>query len=258
MGQYNQQRKVAANGCLSNMKAKCRQSGGWTLPETVTVVAIIAVLVGLAIPSIRAINSSFQSTGAKNMISAALACARAAAAQHQRYAGVRFQRDIYGDQYIIPIIQDPDIAPFAFRAIRGRKPLRLPENRGVMEVVTSAGEIADPCSIPDKTTFSIVFSPSGKLVIHKVRVYRANPDDSVFNSYTKVESDDAMFEEDSDKNPPYKKEDSRNAFIIYDKNRFEQLYEIGSDTAWLRYLQHLLPVYINPYTGTIIESNNEQ
>ena len=179
-------------------------------------------------------------------------CPRAAA-QHQRYAGVRFQRDLNGDQYIIPIIHDPDIAPFAFRAVRGRKPLRLPENLSVMEVITSAGEIADPCSIPDKTTFSIVFSPSGKLVIHKVRVYRANPDDSVFNDAAKVANDSAMFQKDSDKNPPFKKEDSRNAFIIYDKNRFEQLYEIDPDTAWSRYLQHLQPVFINPYTGTIIE-----
>lgn len=269
MGQYNQQRKVAANGCLSNMKAKCRQSGGWTLPETVTVVAIIAVLVGLAIPSIRAINSSFQSTGAKNMISAALACARAAAAQHQRYAGVRFQHDIYGDQYIILILHDYDATGLAngFRAIEGRKPIRLPENRGVMDLQTVAvapdpdAEIDEPADVNDVTTFSIIFSPSGKLVIHDVQVrnkdgyrdsYLATSNDDVFNKRAQVRDGTAMFYQDDYQDEGYDEEPSRSSFIIYDRNIFDS---VALDRRWSDYLWKLQqePVFINPYTGTIIE-----
>lgn len=249
------------------MKAKCRQSAGWTLPETMTVVAIIAVLIGLAIPSIHAINSSFQSTGAKNMISAALACARAAAAQHQRYAGVRFQRDLNGHQYIILILHDYDATGLAngFRAIEGRKPIKLPENRGVMDLKTQSGTIADdlgitePADVNDTTTFSIVFSPSGKLVIHDVQVRNkdgywdsspANSSDDVFNKRAQVQDGTAMFCQDDYTDEGYGKEPSRNTFFIYDRTVFDK---VNPYSRWSDYLWKLQPVFVNPYTGTIIE-----
>lgn len=264
------------------MKAKRKQSVGLTLPEVVTATAIIAMLLGLAIPSIRAINSSFQSTGAKNIISGALACARASAAQHQRYAGIRFQFDQYGDQYIIPIIQEPDVGAFAFCAILGRKPMELPKNLAVTDLrivaerkpknpaspslehwldgdtLTDADKdllLADDTNLTDITTFSIICSPSGRLVIHGVQVKRRISTDTVFNKEEDDPADEVgMFYEDTyystDNNLGLGPEPSRSSFVIYDKKIFENVHP---DYRWSGYLKSLKPVYINPYTGTIIE-----
>ena len=43
---------------------------------------------------------------------------------------------------------------------------------------------------------------------------------------------------------------SRGSFIIYEKEKFKQAYNNGS--AWSDYLVDIVPVHINPYTGTII------
>ena len=48
-------------------------------------------------------------------------------------------------------------------------------------------------------------------------------------------------------------EPSRRSFVIYDRQEFRRAYQIGQ--AYSGYLQRLLPdaIYINPYTGTMIE-----
>jgi hypothetical protein len=43
---------------------------------------------------------------------------------------------------------------------------------------------------------------------------------------------------------------SRNSFIVYDTKKFKQAYNNGN--AYSGYLNQLKPIYINPYTGTII------
>jgi hypothetical protein len=271
------------------MNARCRQAVGLTLTETVTVVAIMTVLIGLAIPSIKAINTSFQSTGAKNMISAALACARATAAEQQRYAGVRFQFGPDGHQYIIPIIQDPNILAYGFRAIEGRKPIKLPQNQGVMDLrIRTKNDAQYPgdegidgdddikpevdgteTNLTDTTTFSIIFSPTGKLVIHEVRVrnkdgYRDTASDTrisnddIFNKKLQVQASVAMFYQDDYTALGLGAEYSRSSFIIYDKTAFDlregQPYpKVDPARRWSEYLSRQRPVCINPYTGTIIE-----
>ena len=45
-------------------------------------------------------------------------------------------------------------------------------------------------------------------------------------------------------------EPSRNSFVIYDTKKFKQTYDNGN--AYSGYLNQLKPIYINPYTGTII------
>ena len=202
------------------------------------------------------------------MISASLASARAIAAREQRYAGVRFQykyqEDGKGCQYMIFIVHDPqmnpsDIIANGFRAVEGIEPIKLPDSVGVMEVVNSDGEIDDTPSgeLTDKTSFSIIFSPSGKLVIHLVRVinkegkrYSDDSKDDVFNSESKVKDRIAMFVQDTyfsinglDEEP------SRNSFRIYDKTVFEKLNPLS---RYNDYLRNLEVVYINPYTGTMI------
>lgn len=291
------------------MRTRTKQSG-LTLPEIVVVIATIALLAGFALPAIRALLNSFQTqSGAKAMISATLSSARAIAAKDQRYAGVRFQQDLSGNQYMIVVVQDSAIMAYGFRAVEGVKPIKLPDSIYVMDltIVTDRNEqnpvnprqeihiddpsplltnaqrdslINEPHELSDTTTFSIIFSPGGKLVIHGVRVRNkdgyvdstSNTDisyDDVFNKKQQVDQKYAGFERTS--NPPgagmfYQDdyfgaawpslslgpEPSRNSFIICDRDKFERAYSYGR--AWTDYLAQIAPerIYINSYTGTMI------
>ncbi len=112
----------------------------------VVVIAIIAVLVGVGLPAVRMVQSSFESgSGAKSMIIAALASARALAAKNQRYTGIRFQQAYNRDaadpndpltapQYMVFIIHDSSILASAFRVVQGTKPIRLPDSIGVTDL----------------------------------------------------------------------------------------------------------------------------
>ena len=95
------------------MRNKRRQAGV-TLVEMTVVVAIAALMVGLTIPVANMLLNSFESeSGAKSIISSAMASARAIAAKEQRYAGIRFQKrydpnnpdPLNESQYIIFIIK---------------------------------------------------------------------------------------------------------------------------------------------------------
>jgi Tfp pilus assembly protein FimT len=243
------------------MKAKSRQSG-LTLMEQVVVIAAIALLVVFGLPAVRALFRSLEShSGAKAMISASLASARAIAAKEQHYAGIRFQKAYNSDdpnslkapQYMISIVHDFDKTGLAngFRAVEGLKPIKLPDSVGMMEVVNGDGEIDTDDKFTNKTTFSIIFSPSGNLVIHYVQTRNRDGEssgtdskDDIFNTKTNVEDNKiGMFVQDSEK------ELSRNSFRIYDKDTFEKVDE---NNRWSDYLEDLEVIYINPYTGTMI------
>ncbi len=240
------------------MKIKCRQSG-LSLIEMAVIIAVIAMLVGLGLPAVRALIKSFETeSGAKSVISAALSSARAIAAKEQHYAGIRFQnrdqQDNKGTQYMTFIIQDPNLygpvykAAYGFRVVQGIKPIKLPETVGVMEVVGLPEEIDDVSEVMDKTTFSVIFSPTGKLVIHDVQVLRRGPNDTVFNE----PGSGAMFIDDYyNSDPSFHKESSRSSFIIFDRTHFDKL----SPAERFDYLQGLEYIYINAYTGTIISQD---
>lgn len=245
------------------MNAKCRQSGV-TLTEMTVVAAVIALLVTFGLPAIRTFHNSFESgASVRAMISAGLASARAVAAREQHYAGIRFQQDLDGHQYMIFIVHDPTLidaeavaSPFynyqanGFRVVEGIKPVKLPEAVGVMEFVNDVGEIVEPNDIIETTTFSVVFSPTGRLVLRNVQVLRRNADDTVFNDPLALVS--PMFVDDYDNMFPYQREQSLNRFIVYDRNLFGRL-----DAAQrFAYLQGLEPININAYTGTIIKLGN--
>ncbi|MDO8304037.1 MAG: prepilin-type N-terminal cleavage/methylation domain-containing protein, partial [Sedimentisphaerales bacterium] len=170
---------------------------GFTLIELVVVIVIIAALVAIAMPSVKALKKSYDSTGAESLISSALSNARAIAAKERRYAGVRFQKayDATKDvndwpQYMVFIVsEEPQKMgglTIGYRAVDGLKPIKLPDNIWVMDlnrrantgnpsvtndqVVGSDPQISSPIDVNDTTTFSIIFSPTGKLIIHDVRV----------------------------------------------------------------------------------------
>lgn len=207
-------------------------------------------------------------------------------------------------QYMIFIIHDPESEPNGtglangFRAVEGLKPIKLPDSIGVMDlkIVTNRSDssfykeiqLDDPTlpaavadgwinesrELTDTTTFSIIFSPSGKLVVHRVQVRNRNgavdsgsnsviSGDDIFNKKAQVDAGAAMFYQDDyfgaawslyanlGLGPEY----SRNSFIIYDRKEFTQAYQKGQ--AYSGYLYRLVPqaIYINPYTGTIISSD---
>ncbi|RKY12707.1 MAG: hypothetical protein DRP65_00325 [Planctomycetota bacterium] len=271
---------------------------GFTLVELLTVVAVILVLAVLGLPAVKQVLDSFESSlGVRHVISAALANARAIAAREQAYAGLRFQQDLDGNQYMIFIVNDPAQSPSAsdlaldptltgtglangFRAVTGYKPMRLPVNVGVMDLMVRR----DPCDVSsvddrpivdldldntvpanlvngrnkyltDTTSFSIVFSPAGKLVIHKVRVRNrhgqtdGSSTDDLFNVMDNVDTGLALFYQDDYADRGLGQELSRNSFIIYDKR---QLDSVDANSRWTDYLRHLEVIYVSPYTGQII------
>jgi len=262
-----------------------------TLMEMTVIAAVVALLVGFGLPAVRTFYGSFESGGSvRGLISAGLASARAIAAKEQRYAGIRFQKaynpddpnQLEASQYMVFIVHDPDPGPpdsrygtgyaNGFRAVQGLKPIKLPDAIGVMD---SAGireyiSISLPADweptttqeLNDLTTFSIIFSPSGKLVIHDVRVWnrdgkRTNASsDDIFNTESNVtdtQNPVGMFLQDDYEDLGFKQEPARNSFIIYDRKEFRQAY--GKSRGYSGYLVRLVPIYINPYTGTMISSD---
>lgn len=254
------------------------------MPEMAVVIATIALLVGFGLPALRALLNSFETqSGAKTLISTALASARAVAAKEQHYAGVRFQQDSAGIQYMVFIVHDfgkTGLAP-GFRAVKGVKPIKLPETVSVVDLIynpdllTPQGdgivdndiELNNVNVLRDTMTFSIIFSPSGKLVIHDVRVRNRDgrtegtetlniSRDDIFNTRTKITDPVdpvGMFIQDDYPTMGLWAELSRNSFvIIYEKDKFKQA--LGRGSAWSDYLQQMASdrVYINSYTGTMI------
>ena len=267
---------------------QCSNKSGFTLSELLVVMAVMMVLAVMTVPATRALMKSFEtSAGVRTLISAALCNARAIAAKEQRYAGVRFQRDLKGNQYMIFIVHDPaDPASTAdgigtglangFRAVDGKKPIKLPANIGVMDLhirqnlavetdpadqaIAADVDINDAAEVMDATTFSIVFSPTGKLVVHEVRVFNrsgrpnnSSPDD-IFNTDLNVDADDAMFYQDDYAALGLGQERSRKWFVIYDKKAFDAVSAGRRWTDYLEYLKNNETVYVNPRTGEVINN----
>ncbi len=269
-----------------------KRQSGVTLTEMTIVISIAALMIALAVPTTNMLLNSFESeSGAKSIINAALASARAIAAKEQRYAGIRFQKiydpdnPIHSSQYIVFIIYDYDKTGLenGFRAADGIQPIKLPDSIAVTDMlyepnnVTPRGdgylnsetEIKNTQLITDATTFSIVFSPSGKLISHEVRIrnrdgYTATSssnysNDDIFNRISQIQAGIGMFLQDdyyadytgsSVTNLGIGPEFSRNYFYIYETKKYKDACSINS--PWTGYLSKIKPVYINPYTGTII------
>jgi prepilin-type N-terminal cleavage/methylation domain-containing protein len=253
---------------------------GFSLTELLVVVAIISLLVGIGITAAKGLLASFESSrGVKNVISAALSSARAMALKEDQYVGIRFQQNPAGDQYLIFIIHEPDWGSPAngFRAIEGRKPMKLPADVGLMDlrlvdrVYDALGHILEmndvaidddtlideSVEIAETSTFSIVFSKSGKIITHQVWV--RNKDgftgtnngsiDDVFNTMTNVDGGMGMFYQDDYPDDGFGPEYSRNSFVIYSKREFKKINSAGRYTD---YLQHLRKEYVNPYSGELV------
>ncbi len=258
-----------------------RPRQAFSLIELLVALGIIAALAAIAIPSIKAMQKSFDSTGAESMIGAALSTARTIAIKEQKYAGVRFQKAYVADsnkisdadQYMIFIIKDYDMQSnmeTLFRAIPGYKPMKLPTNTGITDMqvddfdISDDDHINDPIEVADATTFSIVFSPSGKIVTHKLRVRNKaaenNPTtpnqsdyDDVFNSPDNItKNNTGLFVQDDYDQLGYDEEQSRKKFKIYDSDKLKKM---NKEERYTEYLEKIKFICLNPYTGEIVKKN---
>jgi prepilin-type N-terminal cleavage/methylation domain-containing protein len=258
----------------------------FSLVELLVVLGIIAALAAIAIPSIKAMQKSFDSTGAESMISTALSAARTIAISKGKYAGVRFQKIYNGnnvfdaDQYMIFIVFDNDDKvtnwKCGFVAVEGYKPIKLPSNTEVIDKMIIPGrsetscnqdsygdrELGSPAELSsvayftDTSTFSVIFSPAGKLATQDVRCRGRldfiNKDDQVFNTKDNIETKGyGMFLEDTGNYTfGIGAENSRKVFYILDKAKFNKM---SNSQRW-DYVDGLKPCTLNPYTGEIVHS----
>ena len=284
------------------MKNRARKTNGLTLIEMTLVVATIALLVGFGLPAVRSMIRSFETQdGTRSVIGAALSSARAMALKHQRYVGVRFQKACVSADRAEPLDGGRDAAQYmifimheepgkmsdltiGFRALSDREPVKLPDSLGVIDLteLEEDEDIDEDEELSDATTFSIIFSPAGKLVVHNVRTRnrdgvhkpvntgdRDDPRDAdeswdeVFNSVENIipsAADDrdtvGKFIQDDYPDLGLDEEASRTRFAIYERQRLKSTF--AQETAWSDYLEELAEtaqVHVSPYTGTLISSD---
>ncbi len=234
---------------------------GLTLVELVVVVAILALLLGISVPTAKKLMDSLEhSAGARSLINAALTSARAMAVSNNTPAGVRFQQDQNGDFYMI-FIYHKDVSWYAweFLAVPNRKPMRLPQDIGVLAgTVSTDTDLDTPVKLVNARTFSVVFSEQGKMIVSNVHVLNRDGllDDSskdpIFNTKTNVDSNiSGMFCQDEDNSANgLEQESSVHSFYIYEKKRLDQT---PANQRFTGCIQELQPEFINPYSGQIIK-----
>jgi hypothetical protein len=246
------------------MKQNDKKTRAVTLTELLVMMAVMVILLAIAAPVAQKLAQSLGgSGGARNIIDAALTSARAIAVREGQYAGVRFQQDYTGRQYLVFIIHEEPakmggIAD-GFRAVEGRKPTALPEGLGTIAGGNYQDSDLDTApEMTNATTFSVVFSSSGKFVIHSVRVRNKDgkidtdsppSGDKVFNVKTQVDSGKAILVQDDYSTLGLAEEKSVPSFIIYEQSK---LAKAAANKRWSECLSKSVTEFVNPYTGELV------
>ncbi len=194
------------------------------------------------------------------------------------------------DQYMIFVIHEEpkksgNIQAGMFRAVEGVEPIKLPENMLIIDLRQGSNNDAminndnmisqlstqgwqKHWKLRDTTAFSVIFSPNGKLTTRNVWVKNRDactPNttppsyDDVFNTLNQITHNTdpyGMFIQDEKTasfiTPGLEPENSRNSFLIVEKDKFKEAYQ--KDNVYSEYLFDLLDsvVYICPHTGEML------
>ena len=167
----------------------CRTALGFTLIEMLTVIAIIALVVAIAFPSISAVVKSAESPQAMNLVDSQLSAARGIAVRDRQYTVVHFQKSWKDNTYWLAIFQYSE-ADKKFHFVAGTEPVRMPRNQVL-------GEVSKEFLTPDRksfdgsligtarqregfTTLNVLFDPSGRAVTDvlggRIEFYTASGD----------------------------------------------------------------------------------
>lgn len=256
------------------MTGRKQKFGAFTLIEMLIVVTIMAILLALSVPAVSSILRSHRWTASENTVRGALSMARGYALQHQCYAGVRFQQDNEGRQYLV-LIENVE-AGNVFNAVPNVKPTVLPsgmgaitldvENSGFEDDYLDADE-SDQWCLRGATTFCIVFSPTGQLVAKEVQIRRRLLEDATFNEIVEVDTGNAILYDDGWYAGPTAPqdwcgvEDSTTGLFLYEQALMD---EVDVDSRWADYVSDygnaddVSRVVINAYTGGIIDEADLQ
>ncbi|MDY6913530.1 MAG: prepilin-type N-terminal cleavage/methylation domain-containing protein [Planctomycetota bacterium] len=147
---------------------------GFTLIELLTVMGIIVLLAGIALPSVVGLFRAGADAQAYNLLAAQLTAARALAIQESTYAGVHVQLADPDENPSLEGVCYASIVIYSgssqFGQAPGYIPRRIPGGMAFGELsntfVNSSGDYQGLSDIDDFTTFTIVFSPSGSVVVN--------------------------------------------------------------------------------------------
>ena len=259
-----------------------RSDRAFTIVELLVVMAIIGIIAAMALPALNSMITGQQASAARNLIRTALAQAQAHAAKSQKYAGIRFQFDKEGwrtgQQYLVLIEKAPEgNGASEYWAIPNARPIALPKGVGVISLDHAADVTLDDNTghhdtdwanyddygLPDATTFTILFSPSGELVSKTVQVKNRNSSDVVFGEITMVNRPKtatpgpALLYGDNANSETYYpswcfREMSARGFYLYQADAMQQT---SPDYRFSNYVRSLEAVLINMYTGSLIDED---
>jgi hypothetical protein len=214
----------------------------------------------------RALTGTVQTGAAETALKSIFASVRAEAASRGHVVGVRIQQDANGITYGVIVhpaeaaLQDPNGRYVVFTAPAGREPIRFAQGvelaAGTMDVSTPAvGDVSLTANLKDNTTFTVLFSPTGQVVVKRVLVtQRDNTMDSVFYDVNDDLRDPVvprLLRADSRLPAPWgQSEITQNSLWIYNQVTRR---ETGAQ-PWANYLRQQAAnafVRINPYTGQL-------
>lgn len=270
---------------MSKKANQQRNLAAFTIVELLTVIAIIAIMVSLTVPATSNMVKSHRQAAAKNLIRSAMAQAQAYAVKERKYAGLRFQKDGAGQQYIllvenktITIIDGSNYDAWndyllkdLYTPVDNIQPMTLPVGLAVMptyrdplEIDYNGDGLLDYVELAAATTFCVIFDPSGLLATKPAQCGPRIPDmatdyatyasqnDTIFENPANPPSEGLPLPGDEIKLDPANVKLSQTGVFLYEPKVLEGLPEAE---RWDYVFNPLEPMLINIYTGGFIEKN---